>query len=102
MSRSVEKEWGAKWTEELDRRGFPSVVATLASGVGPGRASPYHLFIQGMPEPTREFVEGWICRREAAEKATETRRFWLIFVAAVLAVVVGIIAAWPVIHGWIR
>ena len=37
-------------------------------------------------------------RMEDENRATETRRFRYIFVAAVLAVVVGVIAAWPVVR----
>jgi ABC-type sulfate transport system permease component len=46
---------------------------------------------------------------DAEEKATEASRFRYILVAsvvaaaaAVLAVVVGIIAAWPVVRDWFR
>ena len=39
---------------------------------------------------------------EDEAKATEAKRFRYILVAAVLAVVVGIMAAWPPIGDWIK
>jgi hypothetical protein len=52
--------------------------------------------------PRRKDVGEWLGRMEDEDRATEARRFWYIFVAAILAVVVGIIAAWLVIHDWFR
>jgi hypothetical protein len=86
-----------EWTAQLDRRGLTSVVAPL-SDVGASRGAEFRLFIADMPNPSRGFVEDWIGRKESEAEATEARRFWCIFVAAVLAVVVGVIAASPVIH----
>jgi hypothetical protein len=99
---SIEEAWDAKWSEELDRRGLTSVVAALSGGdVRPGRGAEFPLFLGGTPNPSRGYVEDWISRKEAVTTKVEARRFWCIFVAALLAVVVGIIAAWPVIHDWI-
>lgn len=94
MSRSVEKECGASWSEALERRGKDSVVATLASGVGDGSASPFPLGMHGMPNPTREFVEGWIIRKEAEVKATGTKWNRYNLALGVLAIVVAIVIAW--------
>ena len=101
MSRSVEKECEASWSEALERRGKASVVATLASGVGDGSASPFPLGMHGMPNPTREFVEGWIVRKEAEAKAkdaeakaTEAKRWRYGFAVAVLGIVVAIVMWW--------
>jgi hypothetical protein len=97
---SIEETWGAKWSEELDRRGMASVVAMLSSrAVGTGRASTYYFGIQGMPDPTREFVEGWIIRREAATRKLETRRFHYIFWPALLAALASV---WFVVRDWFR
>ena len=59
---------------------------------------PSELFLGGTPNPSRGYVEDWISRKEAEAEATAARRFWCIFVA----VVVGVIAAWPVVREWIR
>ena len=90
-----------EWTAQLDRRGLTSVVVAL-SKVGAGRGAEFPLLTGDVPNPSRGFVEDWISHKEAEAAATETRRFWCIFVAAVLAVVVGVIAAWPVLRDWIK
>jgi hypothetical protein len=98
---SVEKE---RWDEELERLGKASVTARLgikeASGAGPN--ADFRLWVSGLRDPPRRYVEEWLQRKEAEEKATEAKRFWCIFVAAVLAVIVGVIAAWPVVRDWIK
>ena len=71
-----------------------SVEATLASGVGVGSASPFPLGIHGMPNPTREFVEGWIIRKEAATTKLEEKRWRYGFAVAVLGIVVAIVIWW--------
>ena len=48
----------------------------------------------------RGYVEEWLGRMEVEATATEARRFRYILVAAVLAVVAGIMAAWPPIGDW--
>jgi len=58
----------------------------------------------GKRDPMRGYVEEWLGRMEdeANSTATEAKRFRYILVAAVLAVVVGIMAAWPPIGDWIK
>ena len=95
MSRSIEKEWAIRWDQALDRRGTASVVATLVSGVGVGRASPFPPGIHGIQDPTRGFVEDWIVRKEAANRKLETMRFHYIFCPALLA---ALAAVWFVVR----
>jgi hypothetical protein len=107
---SVEKEWGAKWSAELERRGVASVVAMLSgSEVGIGRGSDFRLFIQGMPNPSRGFVEDWIGRKEAEERLLEAdkrqleaKRFRYLLWPTLVAALAAAIAAWPVVRDWIK
>ena len=88
---------------QLRRIGRDVVLAKLGDiPAGPGTAFPLHDLPDGAHSPKRSDVGKWLGRMDAEEKATEARRFWYVLVAAVLAVVAGIIAAWPVIHDWFR
>ena len=103
---SIEMEWSA----QLDRRGLTSVVAALSgSEVGIGRGAEFRLFIAGMQNPSRGFVEDWVGRKEAEARAearakeaeakvTEARRhrhnLTVNIVLSILAVVVAIAIAW--------
>ena len=93
----------ALWDVELRRIGRDVVLAKLGdTPAGPGTAFPLHDLPDDAHSPKRSDVGKWLGRMDAEEKATETRRFWCIFVAAVLAVVVGVIVTWSVIHDWIK
>ena len=95
------------WDVELRRIGRDVVLAQLGDiPAGPGTAFPLHDLPDGAHSPKRSDVGKWLWRMDA-EKATEASRFRCILVAsvvvaaaAVLAVVVGIIAAWPVVRDW--
>ena len=63
--------------------------------MGAGRASPFPLGIHGMQDPTREFIEGWIIRKDAATRKLETMRFHYIFWPALLA---ALAAVWFVVR----
>jgi hypothetical protein len=100
----------ALWDVELRRMGRDVVLAKLGGiPADPGTTFPLHDLPDGGRSPKRRDVEKWLGRMAAEEKATEARRFRYILVASVvaatagvLAVAVGIIAAWPVIHDWIK
>ena len=100
----------ALWDVELRRIGRDVVLAQLGDiPAGPGTAFPLHDLPDGAHSPKRSDVGKWLGRMDAEEKATEASRFRYILVAsvvaaaaAVLAVVVGIIAAWPVVRDWFR
>jgi hypothetical protein len=106
MDKTAKKEWveQARWDAALDRMGRDAVIAKLGSHeLRADSGSEFKLDLpDGGRHPKRRYVEEWLRRMAAKAEATEARRFWCIFVAAVLAAVVGIIAAWPVIHDWIR
>ena len=100
----------ALWDVELRRIGRDVVLAQLGDiPAGPGTAFPLHDLPGGAHSPKRSDVGKWLWRMDAEEKATEASRFRYVLVAsvvvaaaAVLAVVVGIIAAWPVVRDWFR
>ena len=104
MAKDAERlKLEALWNVELRRIGRDVVLAKLGDiPAGPGTAFPLHDLPDGAHSPKRSDVGKWLGRMDAEEKATEARRFWCIFVAAVLAVVVGVIAAWPVVRDWIK
>ena len=101
----------ARWGAELRRIGRDAVIAELGgTPANPGATFPLYL-PDGKRDPMRGYVEEWLGRMEdkANSTATEAKRFRYILVASVvaatagvLAVAVGIIAAWPVIHDWIK
>ena len=98
-SMNTEEAWDAKWREELDRRGIRSVTATLSSGdIRPGRGAEFHLFLGGTPNPSRGYVEDWISRKQAEATGIDTKRFWYLLIASVVAAAASVIAAWPVIQ----
>ena len=94
----------ARWGAELRRIGRDAVIAELGgTPANPGATFPLYL-PDGKRDPMRGYVEEWLGRMEDEAKATatEAKRFRYILVAAVLAVVVGIMAAWPPIGDWIK
>jgi hypothetical protein len=107
MAETVERQQlEALWGAELRRIGRDAVIAELGSTpANPGVTFPLYL-PDGKRDPKRGYVEEWLGRMEdeakATAAATEEKRFRYILVAAVLAVVVGIMAAWPPIGDWIK
>ena len=107
MAETAERqqlEEEARWGAELRRIGRDAVIAELGgTPANPGATFPMYL-PDGKRDPMRGYVEEWLGRMEdkANSTATEAKRFRYILVAAVLAVVVGIMAAWPPIGDWIK
>ena len=92
----------------LERRGVDSVRALLVQATGPGpQASVYvDSVITTVP---RADVEEWLVEIAGAVKAKDEIRHAQIirmarwtFAVAVVAAVAGIVAAWPVVRGWLR
>jgi len=62
----IESEHGSKWDAALERRGVASVVAIFsANAAGTGTGSDFPLNTQGMPTPSRGYVEDWLLCKEA-------------------------------------
>ena len=96
-----------RWDEELERRGVAAITAYLASGgVGTGQNAEVHLFVTGLENPQRQYVERWLGRKEAeADRLAEDRHretlkvsrksarwaFWA-FIAGAVAVFVGLLS----------
>jgi len=86
--------------KELERRGPSNVRAILDqphwSGVGPN--SEFNLHTSGVPNPTRAQVEAWLKQKE---RAANRKVIWTLIFAAIGAIG-SIIAAFPVLQGWLR
>lgn len=94
-----------RWDAELERRGVSAVIAYLASDqVGASQNADVRLFVVGLEDPARRYVERWLGRKEAdaarlaEERHRETLRigqkaarwaFWA-FVAGAAAVAIGL------------
>ena len=99
------------------KHGFGGRRETMASSVGAQRSDvtillnhidPRHpeqsvpSVGDSAPWPTRGFVEKWLHEHEAATQRREGRMLrWTVAgaVAAIIAAIAGVIAAWPVIKG---
>lgn len=95
-----------RWDAELDRRGVTAIRAYLASDqVGASQNADVRLFVAGLEDPARHYVERWLVRKEAdAALLAEARyhemlkisrksarwAFWA-FVAGAGAAVIGIV-----------
>jgi hypothetical protein len=122
---SSDKELAARWDAELERRGKTAVAAKLASGdEGAGTGADFRLFVQGLQNPTRGYVEESLGRLDRQEKAAEaaamaeaqaaraeakadradekvvnTKRFHYIFWPALVAALAAVLS---VVHEWIK
>jgi hypothetical protein len=66
-----------RWNTELDKRGIVVVAAFLANNhfVGQGELAEFKLFVAGLQNPTKSYVERWLARKEAeAAQLTEAVR----------------------------
>ena len=102
-----------RWDAELEKRGLAAVTLLLdAYNVGIGRNAEVRLFVPGLENPQRDYVEGWIRRKEgegsrlAEDRHRETLRvgeealrvsrkgvrwaFWA-FVMGALSVLIGLV-----------
>jgi hypothetical protein len=59
---------------ELDKRGRAAIAAMLTEAVGANRGATVRLWVQGLPDPDRAYVEDWLGRKEAEEAALAARR----------------------------
>jgi hypothetical protein len=91
----------------LEHRG-PDTMRAILSQTAPGPAATVYVDsdVQGVP---RADVEAWLVEIDAAAKAAKEERrhaqiirvaCWTLAVAAAAAVA-GIVAAWPVVQGWL-
>jgi hypothetical protein len=53
------------------------------------------------PEYRRAAIE-WLLKQDAKAAAIERGRFWAMLLWTIIAAVAAVIAAWPVVQGWIR
>jgi hypothetical protein len=92
--------------------GKTAVVAKLMSAdVGAGRGAEFRLFVTGLPNPSRGYVEDWLGRLEAEEKTAEavaktleTKRHHVNVFIGIAGIIIGILLsiAWPVARDWIN
>jgi hypothetical protein len=58
---------------ELKKRGRAAIAAMLTEAVGTNRGATVRLWVQGLPDPDRAYVEDWLGRKEAEEAAPGVR-----------------------------
>ena len=55
-----------RWDAVLEKRGLTAVKLYLApDNIGTGQNAEVRLFVSGLQDPQRDYVEGWIARKEA-------------------------------------
>jgi hypothetical protein len=59
---------------ELKRRGVAAVTAMLAGSVGSNPGAEVRLWVHGLPDPDRAYVEDWLGRQETDAAATAGKR----------------------------
>jgi hypothetical protein len=102
VAETGEKQQRVLWDAELERIGRGAVIVKLGNlPDDPGQTIPLHL-PNGTRSPKRGYVEEWLGRMDAEEKATDAKRFRYILIASVIAAAAAVVAAWPVIHDWIK
>jgi hypothetical protein len=64
-----------RWDAVLEKRGLTAVKLYLApDNIGTGQNAKVRLFVSGLQDPQRDYVEGWIARKEAeAARLVEDR-----------------------------
>jgi hypothetical protein len=91
----------------LDRRGVDSVrVLLVQSGIGPSSA----VYIDSVQtSASRAEVEDWLREMRAAAEAEQAKRHDQMMrvanrtlIIAVVAAIAGIVAAWPIVKGWLN
>ena len=95
MTETAERQQlEALWDAELRRIGRSAVIAELGGmPANPGATFPLYL-PDGKGDPKRGYVQKWLGRTGAAEKATEAKRHRYGLTVAVLGVVVAIVMWW--------
>jgi hypothetical protein len=92
---------------ELNQRGVAAVAAMLPLAVGSNRGATVKLWVTGVPDPDRGYVEDWLGRKEAEDRATSARRHqevtkpahdaatyaWWSVIVGTIAAVAGLVAA---------
>jgi hypothetical protein len=93
-------ELTVRWDAELRRLGRAAVIARLENG-GAHANSDYKLFVSGLRDPLRGYVERWLARQEeASEKAARARhdqsmrRSTFAICVSVLALLIAMLALW--------
>jgi hypothetical protein len=92
MSGTIKEQ--AEWSAEFEQAGEEKVRSWVDAGRYPG--------------PKSEFAVRWLGRevltRRTREKKTYNYAHWTLFwalIVGVAGIIVGLIAAWPIIKGWL-
>jgi hypothetical protein len=69
--------------------------------VGTGRGTEFRLFVPGLSNPPRRYVEDRLGCKEVRAVAMATRRFHRILRPALIRTLTGVIAIWPLVRNFV-
>jgi len=89
---------------ELDRRGAANIRAILDNPewTGAGQNAEVNLRVAGVPNPERAQVELWLREKEQAANRNAVWIAVLTLIFAGIGAAGSVIAAWPIVKGWLK
>jgi anti-sigma factor RsiW len=90
--------------QELDRRGAANIRAILDNPewTGTGQNAEVNLRVAGVPNPERAQVELWLREKEQAANRNVVWIAVLTLIFAGIGAAGSVIAAWPIVKGWLK
>jgi hypothetical protein len=82
-----------RWREALEKLGEDVVLHRLANRMPIG---------DGADNLPYDVARAWLAKRATRRRMVDSVRFWIILIVAVVSAIAAVIAALPVINGWIR